>query len=254
MSRPLAVNRHEEILRRLRVAGSVGVSDLADAFNVSHETIRRDLKFLADQGQLEVVHGGATQRDLSGPAFPLSRTVNAEGHAAIGRAAARLVPEGATVLLDSGPTTGAIALQLAGHRGLTVCTNSLASAAILCRIPGFRVYMLGGEIDSNDEGTTGVDVITAVKNLRVDVAFVGAGGFAEDGAPTDHSRSAAEMRGGMLLSGNAFLVADYPKFDMRTPFRIPHGERAAGVIVDRLPEGRFAEAWKSKDWNIILAE
>jgi DeoR family transcriptional regulator, glycerol-3-phosphate regulon repressor len=254
MSRPLAVHRHEEIVRRLKAAGTVSVGELADAFAVSHETIRRDLKLLADQGHLEVVHGGAALREDNGSAFAPRRNENPQGQAAIARAAVRLVPEGATVLLDSGATASAIALELASRRGLTVCTNSLSNAAVLCRVPSHRVYMLGGEVDRHEEGTSGVDVISAVKNLRVDVAFVGAGGFAEDGTPTDHSRSAAEMRGGMILSGNAFLVADHPKFDMRTPFRIPHGERAAGVIVDRLPEARVTEAWKGRDWNIIIGE
>src|SRR5688572_2592751 len=107
MPRPLAIRRHDEIVRRLRAAGSVSVGELADTFGVSHETIRRDLKALSEQGQLDVVHGGAARRGVMEPALSQRQTENSDGKAAIARAAARLVPEGGTVLLDSGTTTSA---------------------------------------------------------------------------------------------------------------------------------------------------
>ena len=77
MPRPLAVRRHDEIIRRLRAAGSVSVGELADTFAVSHETIRRDLKMLADQGHLDVVHGGASRRGVMEPALSQRQTENA---------------------------------------------------------------------------------------------------------------------------------------------------------------------------------
>src|SRR3979411_646843 len=67
MVRPLAVRRHNEIVQRLRAVGSVSVGELAEIFGVSHETIRRDLKLLEDQGHLDVVHGGASRRGMMEP-------------------------------------------------------------------------------------------------------------------------------------------------------------------------------------------
>src|SRR6266536_2087885 len=156
MVRPLAVRRHNEIVQRLGAAGSVSVGELADTFSVSHETIRRDLKMLADQGHLDVVHGGAARRGMIEPAISQRIAENAEGKAAIARAAAELVPPSGSVLLDSGTTTAAIALDLVGRAGLTICTNSLSNAALLCRVPGNRVFVLGGEVDANDEATFGI--------------------------------------------------------------------------------------------------
>jgi DeoR family glycerol-3-phosphate regulon repressor len=253
MPRPLAVRRHDEIVRRLRAVGSVSVGELAEAFGVSHETIRRDLKLLADQGHLDVVHGGAARRGVMEPALSQREAENAPGKAAIALVAIRLVPETGTVLLDSGSTTHAIALELAARRGLTICTNSLTNAAILCRVPGNRVFMLGGEIDGNDEAVLGIDAVTAVANFRVDVAFVGVGGFAEDGGPTDYSRGAAEMRGAMLCTGRSYFVADRTKFARRTPFRIPHFDRCAGVIVDEQPDASLAAAWTGHGLEILGA-
>jgi DeoR/GlpR family transcriptional regulator of sugar metabolism len=253
MPRPLAVRRHDEIVRRIRAVGSVSVGELAEAFAVSHETIRRDLKSLADQGHLDIVHGGAARRGVMEPALSQREAENAEGKSAIARAAVKLVPENGTVLLDSGSTTHAIALELVARQGLTICTNSLTNAGVLSRVPGNRVYLLGGEVDGNDEATIGIDVVNAVPNFRVDIAFVGAGGFAEDGDPTDYSRSAAEMRGKMLLAGKSYLVADQRKFARRTPFRIPNLKQAAGIIVDVLPDKPLQAAWSTRGVKVITA-
>src|SRR5882724_10879918 len=120
MVRPLAVRRHNEIVQRLRAAGSVSVGELANTFGVSHETIRRDLKLLSDQGHLDIVHGGAARRGMMEPSLDQRFGENAEGKAAIARTAARFVPEGGSVLLDSGSTTSAIAVELAARPGLTI--------------------------------------------------------------------------------------------------------------------------------------
>ena len=254
MPRPLAIRRHNEIVQRLRTAGSVSVGELASSFGVSHETIRRDLKLLADQGHLDVVHGGAARRGMMEPAIAQRLAENAEGKAAIARAAARLVPEGGSVLIDSGTTTAALVLELAMRPGLTICTNSLNHAINLCRVPGNRVVMLGGEVDANDEATFGVGAVTGFDTVRVDVAFIGTGGFAEDGTLTDYSHVAAELRGRMILAGRAYLMADHSKFTRRTAFRVPHFDKAVGVIVDRAPERALQSSWAARGLELIVAK
>jgi DeoR family glycerol-3-phosphate regulon repressor len=254
MPRPLAIRRHNEIVQRLRATGSVSVGELAKSFGVSHETIRRDLKLLSDQGHLDVVHGGAARRGMMEPAIAQRLAENAEGKAAIARAAARLIPENGSVLLDSGTTTAALVQELAMRPGLTICTNSLNHATALCRVAGNRVVMLGGEVDPNDEATFGVGAVAGFETMRVDVAFVGVGGFAEDGSLTDYSHVAAELRGRMILAGRAYLLADHTKFTRRTSFRVPHFDRAVGVIADRAPEKALASSWTARGLELIVAK
>lgn len=253
MVRPLAIRRHNEIVQRLRAAGSVSVGELADIFGVSHETIRRDLKLLADHGHLDVVHGGAARRGMMEPSIAQRGGENAEGKAAIAREAARMVSDGASVLIDSGTTTAALAYELVGRPGLTIFTNSLNHALTLCRVSGNRIVMLGGEIDSNDEAAFGTGTSTGIDAVRVDIAFIGVGGFAEDGGMTDYSITAAETRGKMILAGRAYLLADETKFARRTPFRVPNMNNCAGVIVDKMPDKALAAAWEDLGWNIIVA-
>lgn len=231
------------------MADAVSVGELATALGVSHETIRRDLKALAVEGQLDLVHGGAVRRGVR--AIDPERDDNPEGNAAIGRAAAALVSDGATVSLGAGTTTAAIGRELVVRSGLTVCTNSPSHALLLCR--SGRVFLLGGEVNAARAATFGAEAIAALQNFRVDIAFVGADGFAEDGAATDLSREAAELHGRMMLSGRVYVVADQSKFAHRAPFRIANFDKIAGVIIDREPEQRLADAWAARALNVIVA-
>jgi DeoR family glycerol-3-phosphate regulon repressor len=254
MARPIAARRHDEIMRRLSQAGTVSVEELAKAFGVSRETIRRDLKALADRGRLDVVHGGAARREAIEPALDLRVRQNADGKAAIGRAAARLVEDGMVVLLDSGTTTLAVARALLARKNLTVCTNSLAIAQLLCRVAGTRVHLLGGEIDPTDEAAVGIDVIEAIGRFRVDLAFVGVGGVSPSGEITDYTRPAAEQRARMILAASsAYLVADRVKFGRLTPIRIGYAEAAAGLIVDCEPPVGLREALELKGMTLLVA-
>ncbi len=231
--KPLAPSRHGRILHRLAAEGSVSVAELAGAFGVSRETIRRDLKHLAERGQLGIVHGGAARLETREPALDQRAAENTAGKAAIGRAAAELVQDGMVVLLDSGTTTIELARALRSRRGLTICTPSLPIALLLCHEPGNRVHLFGGEVDPNEEATSGIDVLEAVGRFRVDVAFLGGGGLAADGEVTDYARAGAELRGRMIAAaGRAFFLLDSTKFHRLTPVRIPHFWSASGLIVD----------------------
>ena len=254
MPRPIAARRQEEILGRLNIAGTVSVEELAESFSVSRETIRRDLKNLARRGRLDVVHGGA-QRRASEAALPERLGENPEGKAAIGQAAAGLVEDGMVVLLDSGATTLKVAEALSSRKELTIATNSLPIALAMCRVPGTRVHMLGGEVDSTDEGAFGLEVIEALDRFRFDLAFVAAAGISEDGEVTDFSRVAAQQRGRMLSTAKrAYLVADKSKFGRLTPIRIPDADRAAGLIVDAAPPSAIIERFRGRGAEIIVAE
>src|SRR5438552_1988433 len=89
----------------------------------------------------------------------------------------------------------------------------------------------------------GTGTATGIDSVRADIAFIGVGGFAEDGGMTDYSIIAAETRGKMILAGRAYLLADHTKLTRRTPFRVPNMNKCAGVIVDRMPDRALATAW-----------
>ena len=254
MARPLAISRHEEILRRIGAEGVAGVAELAAALGVSQETVRRDLKALAARGLLDVVHGGAARRQSFEPALAEREQENAAGKAAIGRAAVALVPDGSVLLLDSGTTTLALARALGARRGLTVCTNSLAAALHLVRHTNHAVHMLGGEVDRGEEATAGVDMLAAIGRFRVDLAFIGAGGLTPDGEITDYSRAGAEQRRRMIeAAARAWVLLDRTKFGLLTPVRLDTGGHPVGLVVDAEPPPATRRALARRGIELVVA-
>jgi DeoR family transcriptional regulator, glycerol-3-phosphate regulon repressor len=253
MARPIAARRHDEILKRIATTGIVSVEELAKGFGVSRETIRRDLKALAERGRLDVVHGGAARREAVEAAFDQRSHENADGKAAIGRAAAELVEDGMVVLLDSGTTALEVARALMARRNLTICTCGLANAQLLCRVPGTRVHMLGGEVDATEEAAVGLDVIAALDRFRIDLAFVGCGGLSHAGEITDYGRAAADQRSRMIaVASRAFILIDHTKFGRLTPIRIVEADRAAALLVDREPPKVITEALARRGLQAIV--
>ncbi|WP_240655462.1 DeoR/GlpR family DNA-binding transcription regulator [Paraburkholderia phosphatilytica] len=254
MNRLLAVGRLDYILHNLDLAGSVSIADLAEKLGVSRETIRRDLKTLAEQGRVHLVHGGGVKRSVIEPSLAAREAANALGKAAIGTAAARFVTDGMVVLIDSGSTTLSLAAALTNQSNLTVITNSLPIGMLLCRTPGVKVVMLGGDIDSTDEATFGIETMAALAHFRVDIVFLGVGGISPEGEFTDYTRLAAEQRHVMMKSGKAvYVLADHNKFDKGTPVRIAPVPQIAGLIVDRVPPAPLARAFAQQQWPVIVA-
>jgi DeoR family transcriptional regulator, glycerol-3-phosphate regulon repressor len=250
MARMLAEGRHATILERLGRDGVISVAELATELDVSRETIRRDIKQLAGRNRLRAVHGGASVLSFEADIAD-RKTVNPSGKAAIGRFAAQMVPDGASVILDSGTTTMAVAVHLAGRRGLTVYTNSLPIARLMGSRQGHKVIVLGGDLQPHDDATLGWDAVATLDRYRADFAFIGAGGVTDEPALTDYSRAAAELRGRMLVVAKTpVVVADHTKFGRTTPVRVPNFEKAARLITDRAPGRDITKRLKA--FGIIL--
>src|ERR1700758_672344 len=114
----LAEQRHQYILAQVTKTGALSVAELVRELNVSRETIRRDLNALAERGLIVTTHGGALSADRHEPDLNVREGEHAAAKRAIGQRAAQFVPDGASVVLDSGSTTQAVARALMGHRRL----------------------------------------------------------------------------------------------------------------------------------------
>ena len=255
--RILASQRHDEILRRLNEDGVAGISEVATLFDVSRETIRRDLKLLAQRGLLALVHGGATKIQFHEPAFGLRSQENSGGKAAIGQAACALIRSGMVVFLDSGTTTLALAQALTQQdkapENLTICTTSLRIALQLCHVPTIRVHILGGEINPEEEASGGIDVLQALEHFRFDMAFLGTGGISLQGEITDFTRNGAELRSRMAESADqSWFLASAEKFGRMTPLRVAHFEQATGIITDFRPDTLLAQTLHEKGMRLHI--
>ena len=209
--------RHGELLRLLEKEGTIEISDLAQRFDVSLETIRRDLKPLTDAGRVIKLHGAVA---LPGPAaeepFQKRMRENAEAKRAIGRAFARTVRDGETLMLDTGTTTSFVARELARHRQLTIITNSTDIARTLSAINGNRVFLAGGEIRGDSGAALGATAVGYLGQFTVKHAVISAGAISADSGITDYDMAEADIARTILSRGERrVVVADSSKFQKR---------------------------------------
>jgi DeoR/GlpR family transcriptional regulator of sugar metabolism len=230
-----AKERHQLILQALTDMGRVEVIALAAQWQVSEDTIRRDLREMAAQGLLHKTHGGAVR--VTGPHAPmLQRHRNStDAKARIGRAAAHLVRPGQTLILDAGSTT----LELARHlqaRPLRVITNALDIAALLADDADIELVLLGGTWNRDDRNFSGETALVALSLLRADIAFIGVCALdARMGVTADDSAQAQIKRAMVASAARSVLVADASKWGQVAPFAVAALGQCEQWITDQMP-------------------
>ncbi len=210
--------RRQFIVDRARRSGRVGVSALATQLDVTPETVRRDLTELERQGIVRRVHGGAIPVERLRLETPVAERLGemVEEKSRIAKAALDLVPDGGTIALDAGTTTGAIAEALPGRADLTVVTNGLPIATALVSRPGIEVLLAGGRVRSRTLATVGDTASRFIRSLTPDVTFVATNGVTlEDGLTTPDPDEAAVKRSYVEAGGRVVLVADHTKIGER---------------------------------------
>ena len=250
----LAEQRQHYILEKISHDGALSISELVEQLAVSRETIRRDLNLLATRGLLLMTHGGALAANHREPDVDVRETSNAEAKHQIGLRAAQLVPDGASLIIDSGSTTLALARSLLERRRLTIYTNDLRTSLLLGRRNENQVTLLGGELSDNEDATFGLDTLHQLMQYHADIAFIGAGGITADAYLTDYTRAAAELRGSMIRAASvAVVLADCSKFGRTAPVRISHFSQVRYVISERKPDAKFRKSLLARGPELIIA-
>lgn len=228
----LTAERRRHILAILATDERAEVADLAGRFDVSESTIRRDLESLARSGAIERTRGGAVPALRLEPSYAQKRRSHEVEKLAIARAAARLVEPGASVLLDAGTTTLAVARALRAIRDLTIATTSLPIALELA--DRARVVVVGGTLRERTVALVGPLAERAIEQLHVDVAFVGTNGVAVGAGFTTPTWEEASVKARMIgAATTAVVVADGSKVGEITFARICDLDAVDLLVTDR---------------------
>ena len=209
--------RQQAIVEIARTAERVAVSELAERFEVTSETIRRDLEALDRRGILRRVHGGAvvTQRlSLVEPTLADREPAHALEKNRIAQAALAHLPGGAdgSMILDAGSTITRLAALVPPGAAGTVVTNSLPAAAQLAGLEQLRVQLLGGRVRGVTQACVGPEPLARLANLRCDVAFVGTNGLTPRyGLSTPDHDEAAVKRAMIAAARKVVVLADSSK-------------------------------------------
>ncbi|RAO77478.1 transcriptional repressor AgaR [Dyella jiangningensis] len=247
----LVEERRRRIVERVNQQGRVTVDELVALFDISAVTIRADLEALDRTGSISRSHGGAL------PAAPatLDTPLNIKEtryHAQkrrIGQAAARLIEDGDTIILDSGSTTVEIARQIRQQKwtALTVITNALNIAMELSALPSVRVMMLGGLLRQTSYSLAGPDAEQALSRLSADRLFLGVDGLDPDVGVTTPDPLEASLNALMIrVSRQTVAVLDASKFGQRSLSVIaPVGDLDL-VISDDAAPAEYVQALEAK--------
>lgn len=244
--------RHTAILHQARATGKASATDLADAFGVAVQTIRRDLRQLCDAGLLERVHGGAVlPSGVRNVGYEDRRSLNRDAKQRIARKAASLIPDRATLFLNIGTTTEAVARALVHHRELMVVTNNLNVANILASHQSCDVVVAGGNLRRADGGLVGDLAALAIAQFKVDYAVIGASAIDPDGDLLDFDPEEVRVSRQIIDAARAsMVVADASKLTRKAPVRIASLAATTHFVTDRIPSERMVNMLS--DWHTRL--
>lgn len=247
--------RQASILESVARLGTCSVSRLAAELKVSDETIRRDIKSLADAGRVIKIHGGVTLPDMMREsAFEQRLRENADSKKAIARVVARQIGHGESVMLDTGSTTAYVAYELRGHRDLTVVTNSIDIARALATRNGNRVFMAGGELRADDGAALGPSAAQFVEQFRVRTAVLSIGAIDErDGLMNFDLAEAAFSRVVVGRADRTVVAVDASKFGRRATVKVVPWDAIDVMVTDAPPPEPFARQLAEANVEVIVA-
>lgn len=247
--------RQAEIMTLARQHGRVEVDALATGLAVTPQTIRKDLNELCERGLLDRMHGGASlPSGVVNFAYEARRQLAAEGKRLIGEAAAALIPDNSSIILNIGTTTEQVALALRRHSGLMVVTNNINVANILRGVPDAEVAITGGVVRQSDGGVVGEAAVEFIEQFRVDYAVIGASAIDADGTLLDYDyREVKVSRAIVQTARQTILVVDASKFSRTAPVRIGHLEQIDVLVTDLSPPAPIVEICAQHDVRIIVA-
>lgn len=249
-----AEERKRRIVKLVNETGSVRVNKLAERFDVSKPTIRRDLRELENENLVIRSHGGAIQIESSKyePTFTEKLKKNSKEKDLIGKIAGEMIEMGDTILLDSGTTTFSI-LPYINAKDITIITNSLRILQELSSKKNIELISIGGVLKPRTEAFVGPLAVNTLNDLFIDKAFIGANGISIKNGITTPDITEAKVKKTMIKRAKkSYVVADNSKFGKTTFSKIVDFSKIDGIIVDGLSDEEMSK-YKKNGINIKVA-
>jgi len=253
-----AEERHQAIAELVASRGRVAVTELASHFDVTTETVRRDLSQLEKLKLLRRVHGGAVSMrsvTMLEAQLPDRDHAQATEKERIARAAVALLPEGGcTLLLDAGSTTVRLAGLLPPTEHWTVITHAVPIAALLAPLPHVDLHLLPGRVRPATQAAVGHATIEAIRQLRADLAFIGTNGISvRHGLSTPDPEEAATKRALVESADRVVVLTDASKVGQERTVRFADLDDIDVLVTDRGIEEADAKAFEASGLDVIRA-
>ncbi len=247
--------RQAELLEAVRAEGSVTVEALSARFGVTLQTVRRDVRQLADAGLVARFPGGvrvpaSTTENI---AYRQRQRLNDDAKRRIARTVAAAVPNGCSLILNIGTTTEAVARELLHHDGLRVITNNLNVAAILSDNAGCEVIVAGGVVRSRDRGIVGEATVDFIRQFKVDIGLIGISGIEADGTLRDFDHREVKVAQAIVEhSREVWLAADHSKFNRPAMVELGRLDQIDALYTESAPPEPFPALLADAGVNLVI--
>jgi DeoR family transcriptional regulator, glycerol-3-phosphate regulon repressor len=250
-------DRQKEIVELVERRGYMSIEGLAAHFNLTPQTMRRDINQLCDRGMLARQHGGASlPPSLSNTSYNLRHIERVSEKARIAEAVAAFLPERATLFMALGTTVEAVAEALARtNKTLTIVTNNTEVARTCWTRTNFETFLTGGVLQHRNGGLVGRRAIEMAMNFRCDYFISGIGAIEPDGALLDFYE--AELAVMEVMRANArhhLVVADHSKFHRKANQKLCSLADLFVLFTDREPPEQVALLARQGDVRIVVAD
>lgn len=252
----IASERLGAILDLLQSDTTLSITELADHFGVSRETIRRDVRHLDHEGRVSKVHGGVRLPE-NVIEEPYKRRLNQEAEAkrTIASRAANMVQDGMTVFIDCGTTSYWLARALIHQRDLTIITNSHEVAGVILGRKNARLIMIGGPMDTQYRAAFGQEAVRQALRFTPDLLFLSIGAIDTHQGFLDFSLEEAEFKRAILAQAHKrIILADSSKFQRPGTVRLANLNEVDVLVTQNAPQGAMLEALTAAEVEIIIAQ
>ncbi len=253
----LAIERRNAILEKLQVERRVVVSELSQLYNVSEETIRRDLEKLENDGYVIKSYGGAVLNENTNVDLPFNvrKNRNVLGKQKIAAIVSEMVHDGENIMLDASSTAVAIAKALKNKKDLTVITNSLEIALELIDVSGCNVISTGGLATGSSFALVGSVTDKTIRSYYVDKAIISSKGIDLYAGITDSDERHANNKASMLqMAKKKVLAVDSSKFGKIAFAKIGDLKDVAAIVTDKKPEEEWLQRLEELGVECIFPE
>ena len=250
----LTEERRQVILERLRRDGRVVAAEVSSSLAVSPDTVRRDLRELAEAGLLRRVHGGALPATVGARSYAARLEQAPDAKAAIARATCRLLRQGQVILLDSGTTTLEVARHFPPELEATVITNSPPIAVALAQHPGVEVIVLGGALVKEAQALAGAATIEALRSVRADVLVLGVCSLHPEIGITVLELEESYVKRAMIAnSAEVVAVSSAEKLGSAGPYVIGPLEELTYLVTEEAASAEQLDDYRAAGVEVVFA-
>lgn len=249
--------RHKLIVSMVKDKGYATVEEMSAEFNVTPQTIRRDINFLVNEGRIRRHHGGASiDSSTTNVSYAQRQVLHHKEKVAIAEKIAAEIPDHASLFINIGTTTETVARALLKHTGLQIITNNVNVATILSSKEDFTVIIAGGRIRAKDGGIIGEATMDFINQFRVDFGIVGISGIdPNDGSLLDYDYQEVRVAQSIIQnSRTVFLAADHTKFGRNAVVRLGNITQVDCLFTDQTPPAKITKLLKDSDIDLKVCQ